>query len=134
MANWTADLEATILSVVKSKTYSTLVAKYPNVKYTSEETTTGTTNFPCIYIHVISMSEEGQDLVGETINAVLASVQVDVTANTKKSDTKTVIYAIVDALKELRFDITSLPLFTKEDDVHRAVVRARRVIGSGDTL
>ncbi|MCD7724291.1 MAG: hypothetical protein LUI12_01840 [Clostridiales bacterium] len=134
MADWTADIETTIFSVIKTKTYSTLVSKYPNINYTTEETTSTTAKFPNVYVHMISMSEAGQDLQGESVNAVLASVQIDVTANTKKSDAKTVIYAIIDVLKTLRFDIISLPIYTKEDDVHRAVVRARRMIGSGDTF
>ena len=134
MANWTADLETIIYSVIKLNTYSALVDDFPNINYSAEETSTTKATFPNVYIHTSSASEQGADLQGESINAVMTVIQVDITANTTKSDAKKVAYTIVDALKGLRFEITSLPIFTKEDDVHRAIIRARRMIGSGDTL
>lgn len=134
MSNWTMDLDSKIYSIVKSKVSQKIKSKYADLNFTNVQSSTETAKFPNVYIHMLPMVEQGQDLIGQTINAVLATVQVDVLTNTSQTDAKTVIYSVIDELKAMRFDITSMPEFTKENDIFHAVMRARRMIGSGDKL
>ncbi len=133
MIDW-ENLETTVFSLVKAQVNSDLLAKYPSLNFTTEETTITDAKFPNVYMRAISMAEQGQDLRGESINAVLITFQADIITNTSRSDAKTVAYDVIDAFKSLRFEITSLPIFTKEDDVHRATIRARRMVGNGDSF
>ena len=134
MANWTMDLESTIFSIVKAKARSKLMGKYPNINFTSVEKNTKAAEFPYVYIHLLPMVEQGHDLEGSTINAVLATVQVDVKTNVSQSDAKNVVYEVLNVLKEMRFSIIAMPEFTKDGDIYKSVMRGRRMIGSGDTL
>lgn len=135
ITNWTMDLENIIFSLIKKKCYEDLKVNYPDISFTTVNRVSANPKFPNCYIHLLPMVEYGNDLEGTTVNAVMATVQVDVTTNTSFEDAKTVIYTILSALKEMRFDITTMPTIVKEDnDIYRATMRGRRMIGSGDVI
>ena len=56
------------------------------------------------------------------------------TDDTNKADARVVSKACVEALKGLRYSVTSLPIYQKDNNIHRFVLRARRVIANGDTF
>lgn len=134
MAIWVEDLEAVVYSKIKNRTYGTLLKKFPNILYTTVQTLESDARFPVVYIHMLPMVEKGQDLEGSTINAVLATIQIDVIANTSKSDASTIMWSILEAVKELRFEANELPLFYMEEGLHKSTMRARRMIGSADKI
>lgn len=133
MASWVSMLEMQIFSQIVSKT-ATPLAIYPNKNYTTVPASNTQAEFPNIYIHLLPLVEQGQDLAGRSINAVLTTVQVDVTTNSSQSDVRNISYEIVDVLKSMRFDIISMPETFKEGDIYRATLRGRRMIGNGDVL
>lgn len=107
--------------------------KYPNMSFTNE-VSDKTPSFPNVYIHEIGDSEVGNSIPNQTIHAIRSTIQVDVSTNTNKADARTVSKACVEALKGLRYSVTSLPIYQKDNNIHRFVFRARRVIANGDTF
>ena len=132
--SWVMDLESTVYTIIKTKFPERLTTKYPNIYFTNISQSNIEPQFPTVYIHMLPMVEQGSDLVNETINGVLATIQVDVTSNVSTSDVREVTTAILDIVKELRFQVTSMPEMFVDDDVYRQTFQSRRVIGSGDKL
>lgn len=137
MANandWAIDLENTVTALVKAKTLAQLKEKYPKIVITNEGENSGQAAFPTVYIHLLPAVEQGQTLDGQTINAMLATFQVDVTTNTSKSDCRKVMAVITDAFKTMRFQGTSMPEFSISNKVHKSTARFRRMIAANDRL
>ena len=137
MANandWATDLESTVVALVKAKSLPQLQKKYPKVRITDEGESSGSAVFPTVYIHLLTPTEQGQTLDGQTINALLATFQVDVTTNTSKSDCRKVMAVITDTFKTMRFQGNAMPEFSISNKVHKSTARFRRLIGANDRL
>ena len=137
MANandWATDLESTVVALVKAKSLPQLQKKYPKVRITDEGESSGSAVFPTVYIHLLAPTEQGQTLDGQTINALLATFQVDVTTNTSKSDCRKVMAVITDSFKTMRFQGNAMPEFSISNKVHKSTARFRRIIAANDRL
>ena len=78
--------------------------------------------------------ETGEDLQGDTINAVWSSFQIEVTTNAKMNDAKEVMNEVVRIMKTMRFQVISTPEFQSTDSTYRRVARFRRMIADDDIL
>lgn len=137
MANandWAIDLEGTVVALVKAKTLKTLQKTYPKVRITDEGVSDSTAVFPTVYIHLLPAVEQGQTLDGQTINALFATFQVDVTTNTSKSDCRKVMATVMNVFKKMRFQGKSLPETSINNKIYHSVARFSRVIGANDRL
>lgn len=136
MANWVTDLDNVILAMVKNKFPSDKKTKYglTSTSFTSKDISPTEAKFPKIKIKIVGLKEVGMDLDNVTINAVDATVQVDVVTNVKQSDADAIMGEIMDVFKGMRFNIPTMPISTQEDDIFRSTMRVRRIIGSGDKL
>ena len=137
MANandWATDLENTVTALVKSRTLTQLKKTYSKIVITNEGENSGKAVFPTVYIHLLPAVEQGQTLDGQTVNALLATFQVDVTTNTSKSDCRKVMAVIADTFKAMRFQGTSMPEFSISNKVHKSTARFRRMIAANDRL
>lgn len=131
---WAFDLGTTIFSIVKSKTLAELKSKYPDIFVTDKGKTNGKAVFPTVYIQELSGSERGTDLDGSYINAVLETIQVDVTTNTSKADVSKVMSVVASIFKEMRFTIQTMPNFEYNGETYRKTARFQRIIGANDRL
>jgi hypothetical protein len=131
--NWFANLEATIFTIVKFRLERSLKSKYPSLFCTTSGQTDADPVFPTVYIHELPGREIGSDLENATVNAVEETLQVEVTTNTSKTDCKTVMTETMLQFKALRFNVSTLPLFSIEGNTHRGVARFRRVVGRDDS-
>lgn len=132
--SWAYDIESTIYSIIKAKTYSTIKKKYPNLLFTDKGQSDSPPAFPTVYIHMLPPLEQGQTLDGQTINGLLVTLQVDITTNTSSSDVRWVMAKVAEAFKELRFEAKPMPELTYSDKIYRSTARFRRVIGANDRL
>ena len=101
---------------------------------TDEGESSGSAVFPTVLIHLLTPTEQGQTLDGQTINALLATFQVDVTTNTSKSDCRKVMATVMNVFKEMRFQGKSLPETSINNKIYHSVARFSRVIGANDRL
>lgn len=107
--------------------------KFPNMSFTNE-VSDNQPSFPNVYIHELESSEVGNSIPNQTIHALRDTIQIEVTTNTSKSDARTVIMACVNAMKCLRYSLVVAPIYTKINNVHRFVIRCRRIVANGDTF
>lgn len=88
--------------------------------------------FPFVYVQTLPATEQGRDLQGTSVNGGLFSFQIDVYSNKTQSDARKVMTEIVQIMKVLGFEITSMPSFQQANDVHRMTARFSRLIGAND--
>lgn len=107
--------------------------KFPNMSF-SNEVSDKTPSFPNVFIQELEPTELGMDLENNSIHAIRDTIQISVSTNTSKADARTVANACVSALKALRYSVFMMPIYSKDNNIHRFVFRARRVVGAGDTF
>ena len=126
-------LESIVTTQLKVRVPKLTNNKYPKMSFTNE-ISDNEPSFPNVYIHELEPTELGTDLENKSIHAFRSSFQIEVTTNTSKSDARIVSSACVNAMKALRYSLVSGPTYTKNNNIHRFIIRARRVIANGDTL
>lgn len=130
---WITEIENKITEYITSNFPTEIKTLYPDIDFVSDESELATASFPTVFLHLLPMSEIGGDLQGNHINGVRATYEAQVFADTSKDDANIIMWHIVQLLKNKRFSISTMPDTVKEEQIYRSIVRATRVIGSGDT-
>lgn len=107
--------------------------RYPNMSFTNE-VSDNQPSFPNVYIHELEPSEVGNSIPNQTIHAMRDTIQIEASTNVSKAEARTVINACINAMKTLRYSLVTGPTYMKINNVHRCVIRVRRVIANGDTF
>lgn len=128
------DIQSTVFSRLKNKYPQSLKTKYPNTRFTTSDREPQNPQFPNIYVHERSSMEMGEDLEGNTLNAVMSSFQIDVTDNSAMENATEVMNYVLSTMKALRFEVVTMPEFQNTTSVFRKIAVFRRVIGDGDIL
>ena len=132
---WATEIDTTVLSRLRSRGYVDLKKKYPNINFTDDDRAPIDPKFPTVFYINISSAERGQTLDGKTVNALLHSVQIEVSDNSQTSATvKEVMSKICDYMKDMRYEVVNMPFFQNTDNVRRMVARFRRTIGANDVI
>lgn len=126
-------MESIVTTQLKVRVPRLLNNAYPKISFTNE-ISDKQPDFPNVYIHELEPSEVGNSLPNQIIHAIRDTIQVDVTTNTTKTDAHKVAIACVNALKTLSYSVNMLPVYTKNNNIHRYIIRANRVIANGDTF
>lgn len=126
-------MESIVTTQLKVRVPRLLNNAYPKISFTNE-ISDKQPDFPNVYIHELEPSEVGNSLPNQIIHAIRDTIQVDVTTNTTKTDAHKVAIACVNALKSLSYSVNMLPVYTKNNNIHRYIIRANRVIANGDTF
>lgn len=131
---WTSEISSIVFTKVKVEVLKSLKNKYPNIYFTNSDRVQTDPKFPTVYIHEIGSTEQGEDLEGTSINAVLTTFQVDVTDNQSQNRANEVISEVVGIMKSMRFSVIAMPEFQNTESTYRSTARFRRMIGQGDIL
>ena len=126
-------MESIITTQLKARVPELTDRRFPKMSFTNE-VSDNVPSFPNVYIHELDFSEVGNTLENKQIHAIRDTVQIDVSTNTNKADARTVTNACILALKRLRYSVIMMPIYQKDNNIHRFVFRARRIVGSGDTF
>ena len=127
------DIESIVFSRIKYSFSENIKKKYPDLIFTTDEQVARRAKFPTVFIHMLPSAEIGQDLEGSSINGVDAVFQIQVSDN-ENSRGKEIITEIAKIMKKMRFSISQMPYSFINGDTYYYVFRARRTIGTGDTL
>lgn len=133
---WVMDLPQTITTLVKTRGNTRLLERFPQIRWTTEDTKDSPLAFPTVLL-TYTMNELGGDLQGQDINGVMCMVQVDVTCTKEQGsqDARYVTGVVMDEFKKLRFAINEIPQFEDNTtDLIRLIFRARRAIGQADEI
>lgn len=125
------ELENIVVTQLQYRVTAKVGTLYPDISF-STEISDDTPSFPNVYVHELSPVEIGGSLENDTIRAIRDTVQIEVTTNTEKADARIVMNACINVMKLLRYSITMLPIYQKNNNVHRFIIRAQRVVASGD--
>lgn len=130
---WISDIETKVFSEIK-KNGQELKKNFPNIFFTTENESDTPAKFPTVYLEELSGTERGRDLEGNSVNAYMATFQINISHNDKKSHVKRVMNNCMDTMKKMRFEIAGTPIYSRSEGVWTGVARFRRTIGSGDTF
>ena len=126
-------LESIITTQLKVRVPKLTNNKFPNISFTNE-ISDNTPSFPNVYIHELEPSEIGNSIPNDTIHALRDTFQIEVSTTTSKSEARTVINACINAMKVLRYSLVVGPTYTKINNVHRYIIRMRRIVANGDSF
>ena len=133
---WAFDIPEKIFTIVSTRGQEVLKDNYPDTKWSMDDKSYSTATFPTV-LFTFTSTEMGNDLMGQDINAIYCSVQIDVTV-TKEQGINVARYVsgvVANEMKRLSFSINEMPQFNDNtDDLIRLIFRCRRVIGQADTL
>ena len=93
-----------------------------------------TTVFPFIYLHCLPGVEIGNDLEGDTLKGGLFTYEVRVTSNDSQEEVNTIMNAVTQAMKTMKFRSTSLPAFSDSGNLHIKSARWQRNFCEGDVI
>lgn len=131
--NWFAEIESRVFTQVSYMLTEKEDAPYPNMKCTTVSQNT-ITQFPTLYLHEIQPVETGNDLVNQSVNAVVFTFEIQVWDNTSEKECKDILTASILEMKRLGFSVTMFPNVTTNSKIAWGVARFRRMIGAEDTL
>lgn len=122
-------------SGLESKIYTYIKTKLKDNKAVSVSCDENSTNlkFPCVLVKEADGYEQGADLEGSTINALMYTIQITVTSNVSKSEATKIMASVIPHMKSLRFYMVSMPIVLQDANKYYSVARFRRLVGSGDT-
>lgn len=131
--NWFAEIESRIFTQISYMLTERENAPYPDMKCTTVSQNT-VVNFPTMYIHELQPVEMGNDLVNQTVNAVLSTFEIQVWDNVSEKNCRDILTASILEMKKLGFNVTMFPNVTTDSKIAWGVARFRRMIGAEDTL
>ena len=84
--------------------------------------------FPTLYLHILSPVEAAQDLENDEVNAVLATIEVQVYTNVSENEANKIMADVVSVMKNLRWNVTTLPDPHTVDGISFAIARFRQLV------
>lgn len=126
-------IEDIVFTKMKYGVTEKLKNKYSKINFTTDDKKKTEAVFPTIYFHLLNSPERGQDLDGNTINAIYATFQIETIDNKSQKRSKEVMEAVLSVMKTMRFEV-NFPETQNANDYYRCVARCSRMIGSGDIL
>ena len=132
---WMLTKQAEMYTVVKVRSERVLNTKYPDIRFTQDDTAQMEPKFPTVYIHYLQGDELARDLEGTDVNAFSCDVQIDVTVSKAqgKSVAEKVMYEVVSQFKTLLFGLRGTPVFVPTgNDTKQMSCRMNRAIGSDE--
>jgi len=128
------DIPLKVLMRLRVEGMKSLSEYYPNLNITDDDKQLEKPSFPTVFMQDIGAPEQGQDIEGKSVNAVLSTIQIDVVDNEKRSNVREVMSEMIRIMKSMGYSITTTANFERTtDNTYRMVARFRRMIGYNDT-
>lgn len=132
---WFASLSGVIFTQFKQRFKSLVTTtEYRKIKFTNTNSEIVPSHFPTIYLREADPVEDGNTLDGATINAIVETIQVEVYTNAQEKDTRTLMNKAILVMKQMRFGVATMPIYTTDHEMKHGVARFRRIIGADDTF
>ena len=104
------------------------------IKYTQSNSDISPTSLPAIHFQEVEPVEVGSDIDNTGIHAVRETIQLTVYGNGQMSEVKDIMSKGVVCMKQMRFNMTGMPVYTTNHDIKQGVARFRRLIGASDII
>lgn len=132
---WFSKIESRILTILKQELKLDDLAPYPDLILTNSsqnESLENIKDFPTLYVHLLPLVEMGQDLTNESVNAVRATLELQLFTDDSEQSCRDMMAKALVVMKSLHFNIPSFPDPQTANKKYFAVARCSRVIGGGD--
>lgn len=133
---WFSEIESTIYTLLQYKLTYIEDAPFPNLNCTTSsqnESLEGVSDFPTLYVHMVSPVELGNDLYNEDVTAIRATFDLQVYSDTSEEECRKIMNACIMEMKKLKFKVSMFPDPQTSDKKYYAIARFSRIIASGDT-
>lgn len=131
---WIMDIPLKVLTRLRVEGNKSLSEYYPDLNITDDDKQLDNPSFPTVFVQDIGGAEQGQDIEGKSINAVLSTIQIDVVDNKKRSNVREVMAEMIRIMKTMGYEVVTSANFERtQDNTYRMVARFRRMIGYNDT-
>lgn len=104
------------------------------IKYTQSNSDISPTVLPAVHFMEVEPVETGGDIDNTGIHAIRETIQLTVYANGQMSEVKDIMNKSVLCMKQMRFNMTGMPVYTTNHDIKQGVARFRRLIGASDII
>ena len=133
---WYSEIESTLLTTLEYKLVEKANAPFPNLTCTTSsenDSVDGIATFPTLYIHLLPLVEVGMDLTNESVNAVRATLELQVFSNRSEAECRKIMTRGLQEMKLLHFNVTSFPDYQTSNKRYFAIARCTRIIAGGDS-
>lgn len=127
-------IESIVFSRLLNKYGAELATKYPNINFTTSDREPVSASFPTVYVHELSSQEVGSTLDGIDISGVNSNIQIEVTDNASPDNARYVFKVLLKGMKELGYNIISMPVSQNTQAIYKQIARFNRVYGNGDVI
>lgn len=135
---WINNIPSIVFTKMKLYTNDILTeryqSKYSGLNFTANTISKGEPKFPTVLFRKLQGQESGSDLDGEDVNAVISSIQIDVTTITSQTDAQNIADAVMEAMKKMRYRIVGDMFSDNDATKYRIVMRFNRLIGHDDII
>lgn len=133
---WIMTIPSFVFSKIKNGFSEDIKTEYNmgDANFSTSAVLNTTANFPFVYIKPTGGNEEGMDLTGDSINAARFTFQIEVSDNRSQARARKVMSEVISIMKQMKFELSGLPLTESTEDIHTITTRFERVIGGGDTI
>lgn len=129
---WYSQIESTIFTYVNYLLKAKASAPYPRLNCTTKNQDANPSIFPTLYLHLLSPLEQAQDLENDEVNAVLATLEIQVFSNESENETNKIMASAISALKSLQWNVTMFPDPQTNGKVSTAIARFRKLVVKSD--
>lgn len=133
---WYTEIESTLLTVLEYKLVERIDAPFPQLTCTTSsenDSIEGIANFPTLYIHLLPLVEVGMDLTNESVNAVNATLELQVFSNKSETECQKIMARCLQEMKLLHFNVNMFPDPQTANKKYFAIARCNRIIAGGDS-
>lgn len=131
-STWYSQIESFIYTNVKYKLRDATGAPFPKLNCTTKSQNTTPSVFPTLYLHNLTPLEYAQDFENDEVNAVLATIEIQVYSNESENEANKIITSAISAMKDLRWNVTMFPDPQTSDNISFAIARFRKIVTEGD--
>jgi len=125
---WFSQIESTVFTYLQYELKKKLLAPYPDLNCTTKSQNTTPSVFPTLYVHALTPVEQAQDLENDEVNAVLATIEIQVFSNRSENESKQIISTAIGLMKDEHWNVTMFPDPQTKDKISYAIARFRKLV------
>lgn len=131
-STWYSQIESSIFTYLQYMMKNRQNAPYPRLNCTTKSQSTKPSEFPTLYIHNLNPVEMAQDLENDEVNALLATIEIQVFSNVSEKEANDIMTTAISLMKENRWNVTMFPDPQTSDKISYAIARFRKLVTESD--